>query len=378
MTIISVARSAGRMLLRVLLVAAVVAGAAAADDDTPDDMHVVVCVPAHLPPIRTKPAPPPPNTTLATVADTDRCKISDEVVGVPYMQQQRVQPSQAATTLTAAPVPSTAAAAATRAPVAVFSPYVESWTDQALEKIPGTSVTLAFLLSKGGRPVWDGSMDLDKMLPRVKASGGKKIVLSFGGATGTELALDVKDPAELARQYVLAAKRYSASRLDLDIEGGTLSNTAAITRRNAALKIVNRKLPGVKIQYTLPVMPAGLDAACLALLKDAKKQGVELDAVNVMAMDYGESFTGDMGLYAIQAAQATRRQLQELGMDDVGVGITPMILVNDVKAEVFTLEDARQVADFAAKTPWVKFVGYWATGRDPGLKFARVFASKLT
>jgi hypothetical protein len=113
-------------------------------------------------------------------------------------------------------------------------------------------------------------------------------------------------------------------------------------------------------------MPFGLDAACLALLRDAKAAGVALDAVNLMVMDYGGSFTGDMGAYAIEAAKAVRKQLKDLGMGGVGVGLTPMIGQNDVAGEVFTLEDARQLGKFAASVPWVKFVGFWAVGRDNG------------
>lgn len=274
------------------------------------------------------------------------------------------QPADAATTST------------TTTTTAVFSPYVECWTSQDLRKIPGTSVTLAFLLSRNGQASWDGTMPLDAWRERARASG-KKIVLSFGGASGTELALAVTDVKALAKQYVEAAKRYEAWKIDLDIEGSAVGDKASVARRNTALLAVQATLPAVKLQYTLPVMPFGLDAACLALLRDAKTRGVRLDAVNVMAMDYGPSYAGDMGQYAVQAAQATRRQLDDLGLKGVGIGITPMILQNDVENEVFTLKHAKRVADFAAQTPWVRFVGYWASGRDPGYEFAKVFANKL-
>lgn len=269
-----------------------------------------------------------------------------------------------------------AAAAAAAAVAPVFSPYVESWTSQDLRKIPGRSVTLAFLLSdRQGRAAWDGTMQLDTWLARVRASG-KRVALSFGGASGTELALAVTDVKALAAQYVASARRYGAWKIDLDVEGWALGDEASVRRRNSALVAVQATLPALRLQYTLPVMPFGLDAGALALLRDAKARGVRLHAVNVMAMNYGDSFTGDMGDYAIQAARATRRQLDALGLKNVGVGITPMVLENDVRANVFTLQDARQVADFAAATPWVRFVGYWATGRDPRHAFATVF-SKL-
>lgn len=271
-----------------------------------------------------------------------------------------------------------AAAAAAVSRPSVFSPYVESWGSLDIGRYPGRSVTLAFLLAGSGGTAlaWDGTMPLDHWLTRAKASK-KQIVLSFGGAAGTELADTDLPPTKLAAEYIRAANMYSATRLDFDIEGSGLWDTDTIRKRNAALVILQKRLPGVKIQYTLPVMPFGLDSACLALLSDAKAAGVRLDAVNVMAMNYGDSFREDMGTYAIQAAKATRAQLLELGFKNPGVGITPMILQNDVAVERFSIQDAREVADFAAKNAWVRFVGFWAAGRDPNQKFAKLFASRL-
>lgn len=260
---------------------------------------------------------------------------------------------------------------------AVFSPYVECWTNLDIRQFPGRSVTIAFLLNNKGRLAWDGTMTLNHWLLRAKNSG-KQIVLSFGGAAGTELATAVTDPKAVADQYIAAATMYGATRLDFDIEGAAaLSDAKTNQRRNQALKLVQQVLPGVALQYTFPVMPFGLDENCLAVLRDAKDRGIKLHAVNIMAMNYGDEYRGDMGDYAIQAARATRGQLRDLGLVDVGVGITPMVLENDVKTNVFDLKNADKVADFAAAKPWVKFVGYWAAGRDPDQKFARLFASKL-
>ena len=67
-----------------------------------------------------------------------------------------------------------------------------------------------------------------------------------------------------------------------------------------------------------------------------------VSAVNVMTMNYGTSFGGNMGDYAVRAATAAQSQLkQALGLSDraawQGLGVTPMIGVNDVKGETFTL-----------------------------------------
>lgn len=51
-------------------------------------------------------------------------------------------------------------------------------------------------------------------------------------------------------------------------------------------------------------MPQGLTDDAVALLENAEHNGVDIGTVNIMAMDYGSSYTGDMGDYAVRAATA--------------------------------------------------------------------------
>ena len=87
-----------------------------------------------------------------------------------------------------------------------------------------------------------------------------------------------------------------------------------------------------------------------------------------MAMDYGSSYNGDMGGYAEQAATATQAQVKSvLGLSDAAawktVAVTPMIGVNDVSAETFTVSDATQLAGFAA-TKGLGGLSMWSAARD--------------
>ncbi len=68
--------------------------------------------------------------------------------------------------------------------------------------------------------------------------------------------------------------------------------------------------PDLEVSFTLPVLPTGLDANGLNLLRSAQHDGVRIDVVNIMAMDYGAVVdnNGQMGLNAIQAAVATEGQ----------------------------------------------------------------------
>jgi hypothetical protein len=104
------------------------------------------------------------------------------------------------------------------------------------------------------------------------------------------------------------------------------------------------------------------------LLAGAKRGGVAISAVNIMAMDYGPAYSGDMGAYAIQAATATQAQIKGvLGLSDADawktVAVTPMIGVNDVVSEIFTVEDATQLAAFAG-SKGLGWLSMWSGTRD--------------
>ena len=72
-----------------------------------------------------------------------------------------------------------------------------------------------------------------------------------------------------------------------------------------------------------------------------------------------------MGLNAITAAKATAQQLQGLGLD-AKIGITPMIGVNDVAGEIFTLADAQALLDYARSDPNIALLSMWSVARDNG------------
>ena len=81
-------------------------------------------------------------------------------------------------------------------------------------------------------------------------------------------------------------------------------------------------------------------------------------------MDYGGSSYKIMGQIAIAAAKGTYQQLQQLGMNSCKIGITSMIGVNDVVTEITYQSDARDIAVWAATTPYIGLVSFWETGRD--------------
>ncbi len=264
-------------------------------------------------------------------------------------------------------------------PAKLFAPYAYIPYDDAasacLAETGQKFFTLAFVVSDPeGRPAWDGQKNLRvkkgfyaDAIGAIRARGGD-VIVSFGGAGGKELALTTPDAASLAAKYQEVVDRYNLTWLDFDIEGKTLANQSVNQRRNAALQTLGAARPGLRYTFTLPGDPTGLEDDALQLLADARAQGVPIESINVMTMDYKREVAGGakMGDLAIQAARAVRAQVLGLGMD-VKIGVTPMIGENDVKSVVFSPADAAELLAFAQQTPWVRGVGFWSVNRDrPG------------
>src|SRR5580692_2730472 len=143
----------------------------------------------------------------------------------------------------------------------------------------------------------------------LKAAGGN-VIISSGGESGGELAQTCTSVPSLTAAYANVVNTYGVNRLDFDIEGSTLSDTAANTRRDQALAALQAQDPAVQVDYTLAVAPDGLPSAELGVLKDAQAQGVKVNLVNIMTMDFGN---GQNALNdALSAAQATSGQLASL------------------------------------------------------------------
>ncbi|MFE7185549.1 glycoside hydrolase family 18 protein [Streptomyces erythrochromogenes] len=286
--------------------------------------------------------------------------------------------TSAAPTRTATPSP-TATAPAPVGGGARFAPYVDTSLYPAYDLLDTAAQTgvkefhLAFITSGGScAPLWGGVTDLanDKVAAQIgalRAKGGD-VRVSFGGAAGHELALNCATVDDLAAAYGKVVDHYRLTKVDFDIEGAALPDTAANARRAQAIAKLQKAHPGLDVAFTLPVMPEGLTQPGVALLADARKNGVRVDAVNIMAMDYGPAYSGDMGQYAIQAATATQAQIKGvLGLSDAAawkaVAVTPMIGVNDVTSEIFTVADATQLVEFAA-SKGIGRLAMWSSTRD--------------
>jgi Cellulose binding domain/Glycosyl hydrolases family 18 len=232
------------------------------------------------------------------------------------------------------------------------------------------SFTLAFITASGCRAMWFNSFDprerfaLDQINAIRRAGGDVKI--SFGGATGVELAQACSSVDSLVAEYQAVVTAYSLKHIDLDIEGAATADQTSVERRSQALRRLQRANPGLRVSLTLPVLPEGLTADGLGVVRSARDAGVDIDVVNVMAMDYNRD--GDYGDLAVQAAESTFDQLKELfpGRSDASVrrmvGVTPMLGQND-DGRVYDADDARQLVSFA-RSQGLGMLAFWEMTRD--------------
>ncbi|MET9383365.1 cellulose binding domain-containing protein [Streptomyces sp. NPDC002928] len=286
--------------------------------------------------------------------------------------------STSTSTPTASPSQSTGTGTGTTT-TAGFAPYVDTSLYPAFDLLASATATgvknynLAFVTDGGGcTPKWGGVTDLASdavaaQIGALRAKGGD-VRVSFGGASGSELATTCSSADALATAYGKAVDAYNLTKVDFDVEGGALPDTAANTRRAQAIAKLQQQHPNLDVSFTLPVMPEGLTQDGVNLLSNAKQNGVAISTVNIMAMDYGASYSGDMGTYAEQAATATQAQVKSvLGLSDSAawktVAVTPMLGVNDVATEIFKVDDATQLVDFA-KSKGLGWLSMWSATRD--------------
>ncbi|KUN76221.1 chitinase [Streptomyces griseoruber] len=256
-----------------------------------------------------------------------------------------------------------------------YAPYVSASdsSDNDAAGSPGT-YNLAFVISDGSgcTAKWNGTEAIDDsaVTSRISAltDSGATVRVSFGGASGKELASTCDSASALAKAYGEALDEAGSSQADFDIEGDELTDSASVALRSKAIALLQADRSDLEVSFTLPVMPSGLDDDGIALLESANTYDVQVSTVNLMTMNYGESYTGDMGSYAITSAKAAQAQLRNVfGTSDEtawkGMALTSMIGTNDVDNETFTLSDAAQVREFAEEKG-IAWVSMWATFRD--------------
>lgn len=248
----------------------------------------------------------------------------------------------------------------------------QSMQPMALEKIATEqnikSYHLSFIVDKGQcNPAWAGQYTLndkfaDYLADKLDAQGAQTVI-SFGGAAGMDLSKACSQ-SDLVSALKQISTRYHAKTLDFDIENGTTD----VPKLMAALAQYQKQNPATKLSFTLPVLPEGLTAEGKSVVTKAHDAGLKFN-VNIMAMDYGPAYANDMGEYAIQAATALHGTLKSLypTASDASlwkrIEVTPMIGINDVNLEHFTLENAQRLKQWAEEVG-LGGLSIWSIARD--------------
>jgi hypothetical protein len=304
----------------------------------------------------------------------------------------------ATATASAATTAQAAGGASVVLPPQVYAPYFEAYdtTDGGLAQLSAESgakyVSLAFLQTANTGSCtadWNGDTttpisataagSFGADIAQIQARGGT-VIPSFGGyaadTTSTDIADSCTSVSAIASVYESLVTTYHVTRIDLDVEADSLTDTAGIERRNEAVAqteawaAANHKV--VQFDYTIPVNPTGLTASGLAVLQNAAAEGAKITEVNIMTFDYYIGTTQDMLADAESAAVATHGQLESIYPNQSplalwhSIGITVMPGIDDYgTAETFTTADAPALLGWAALHN-LGLISIWALQRDNG------------
>ena len=263
---------------------------------------------------------------------------------------------------------------ANAATVYTVAPYVDlsaasaDMLDTAIAAGGLNSYTAAFVIGSGCTPIWGDTLGIDNSTvnPRIARAqaAGAKVVISFGGAGGAELGQSCTNQSSLQAAYQSVITKYGVDHIDFDIEGAAIADTASVDRRFKAIKGLENANPGLNVSVTIPVLESGPVDSGKAFLANAAANGVRLDIVNAMTMDYGHA-VADMAAAAQTAAAGTLAAAKAAGLNVTyaNIGITPMIGNNDSAGEVVTQANAQTIVNWA-RSNGIGRLAFWSIGRD--------------
>jgi len=233
----------------------------------------------------------------------------------------------------------------------------------------GTVLTWAFANGECGEETWPGNVPGQRVADANVASAANDYIVSTGGQGGVFTC-----SSDAGMERFIA--RYMSPRLvgfDFDIEAG--QSTAQIEMLIERIRNAQRKYPKLRYSFTVATHAASdgsnhsLNKTGETVLAALRRHGVRDFVLNLMVMDYGPASLQacvvgagrcDMGASAMQAARNVERKYK-LPLSQIA--LTPMIGVNDVVENVFTLADAQLTSD-AVQRLGMAGLHYWSLDRD--------------
>jgi chitinase len=248
-----------------------------------------------------------------------------------------------------------------------FSPYAQISLydgDQLIKTLKSLNlreIILAFIQDgKKCVPSWDGSyynsLTDQKYIKIFKLLKENSIQyhISIGGADGNDLSNRCTTSIELFQAYEKIYNLYHPFGLDFDLESHILSKPKSIKKIIQAIKIFHTKYTNVLLTLNIPTMPYSIENRTKKLIKDLAAHQITF-TVNLLAMSYHKKYNQNMAKYAIQAVNNLRfflnsvypkKETKEIWKI---IHITPMIGINDIKNEVFTIANVSELKNFADK-----------------------------
>jgi chitinase len=169
---------------------------------------------------------------------------------------------------------------------------------------------------------------------------------------------------------------YNSSHLvgvDFDIEGG--QTQPQINSLITEVAYAHTLYPNLRFSFTLATLAAsdgsygGLNSLGNMVVRAVKSANLSNYTINLMVMDFGGASAGvcvvsngvcNMGQSAIQAAQNLEHTYS---IPANQIELTPMIGVNDVSSEVFSLTDVDTVTHYAVSNH-LAGIHFWSLDRD--------------
>jgi len=260
-----------------------------------------------------------------------------------------------------------AAPVITVAPDGVRQPYLV----EDARRFGRAALSWAFASGECGEEVWGEVSGAQIAAANVAAfaQAGIGYVISTGGQGHMFTCASDEGMERFVSRYDTPA----LLGIDFDIEEGqTPDQIDALVGR---AKVAQQRRPGLRYSFTVATHAAAdgslhsLNTLGETVLQSVRQHGLRNYTFNLMVMDYGPASRKvcvvrkgrcDMGRSALQAAHNVHRKY---GIPYSQIELTPMLGVNDVVENVFTVADMQMLARAVAQQ---KLAGlhYWSLDRD--------------
>ena len=247
------------------------------------------------------------------------------------------------------------------------------------------SLTLAFATGQCGKEHWGGlnaqSLATANVMALQQANLG--YIISTGGSDGVFTC----DNQEGMDAFIV---RYQSTHLlgfDFNIE----ANQSELMIQNLVHQVgrAMRRNPDLRFSFTLAAVASNsisisssLNATGQWVMKAIANEGLKHYFINLMVMNYGQAEQGNCVVRANQCDMAASaiRAVNNLSLKYhiplYRIEVTPMIGINDVVTNVFTLEDAKKLTTFA-QTYGLGGLHFWSLNRDVPCTDVRTMTSAL-